>query len=109
MADSMKDRLERLKNSTSDFTFEPKKEEKLITPEALFMRKVEKSIQSIDSLRSKMHSGTDQYLSLFHELKVAEAEFVSLLDDPETKFMDLPDLFLSRVENTKKKLLTKKF
>ena len=32
MADSMKDRLERLKNSTSDFTFEPKKEEKLITP-----------------------------------------------------------------------------
>ena len=109
MADSMKDRLERLKNSTSDFTFEPKKEEKLITPEAIYMRKVEKTIQTVDSLRNKMHSGTDQYLSLFHELKIAEIEFVKLIEDPETKFMDLPDLFLSRVENTKKKLLTKKF
>lgn len=109
MADSMKDRLERLKNSSSDFAFEPKKEEKLITPENLYMRKVEKVIQNIDSLRTKMHSGTDQYLSLFHELKIAETEFVTLIEDPEIKFMDLPDLFLSRVEMTKKKLLTKKF
>lgn len=109
MADSIKDRLERLKNSTSDFTFEPKKEERLVTPENLYMRKVEKAIQTVESLRNKMHSGTDQYLSLFHELKIAEAEFVTMIDDPETKFMDLPDLFLSWVDNTKKKLLTKKF
>ena len=109
MADSMRDRLERLKNSNPDFNFEPRKEEKLITPEALYMRKVEKAIQVVESLRNKMHSGTDQYLSLFHELKIAEAEFVAMIDDPETKFMDLPDLFLSRVDNTKKKLLTKKF
>ena len=107
MADSMRDRLERLKNSNPDFNFEPRKEEKLITPEALYMRKVEKAIQVVESLRNKMHSGTDQYLSLFHELKIAEAEFVAMIDDPETKFMDLPDLFLSRIENTKKK--TKQF
>lgn len=108
MTDSMKDRLERLKNSYSDFPFEHR-EEKLVTSESLYMKKVEKAIQNIESLRNKMHSGTDQYLSLFHELKIAESEFTLLIDNPETKFMDLPDLFLARVENTKKKLLTQKF
>ena len=115
MAETMRDRLERLKNSSSygDFEIkrkeEPSAEKKLFTPETVYMKKVDKIIGEIESLRTKMHSGTDQYISLYQELKKAEEDFLSLLQDPEQKCMDLPAAFISKVDNTKKKLLTKKF
>ena len=115
MGETMRERLERLKG-TSSRDFESRKEEqffssekKLLTPETIYMKKVDTVIATIEFLRTKMHSGTDQYLSLYHELKKAEADFIALLDDPENKFMDLPGIFINRVENTKKILLTKKF
>ncbi|HIH14916.1 MAG: hypothetical protein QT08_C0014G0021 [archaeon GW2011_AR17] len=112
--ETVRDRLVRLKNTSFQGGFEPRREErpkedKFLTPESQYMKKVEKAIAQVESLRTKMHSGTDQYISLYQELKVAEDEFVKLLIDPEQKFMDLPTAFISKVDNTKKKLLTKKF
>lgn len=66
-------------------------------------------MEIIENLRTKMHSGTDQYLSLYLELKKAEDDFLLLLVDPERQYMDLPNSFLNRVEIVKKQLLTKKF
>ena len=114
MAETMRDRLERLKNTSSsqDFGFrtkeEPVQEKKLLSPETIYMKKVEKAMTQIETLRTKMHSGTDQYISLYQELKKAEEDFLSFLKDPEEKYMDLPPVFVSKVEATKKKLLTKK-
>jgi len=115
MAESMKERLERLKNTGSDdYGFSPRREtpqpeKKFLTPESEYMKKVEKAMTSIETLRTKMHSGTDQYISLYQELKKAEEDFLVLLQNPEEKFMDLPHVFVSKVELTKKRLLTKKF
>ncbi|MBI5797993.1 hypothetical protein HZA98_03775 [Candidatus Woesearchaeota archaeon] len=113
--ESMRDRLERLKNSSSNEPIlpirreqRPFEERKFLTPETQFMKKVEKTMMTIETLRTKMHSGTDQYISLYQELRKAEEDFLELLKDPERKFMDLPAAFVSRVEQTKKKLLTKK-
>jgi len=108
--DTVRERLERLKNTPSygSYRDEQPKDNKLITPENLFMKKVEKALASVEALRSKMHTGTDQYISLYQELKFAEDEFVKLLEDPESKYMDLPTAFTSRMESAKKKLLTRK-
>ena len=114
MTDTMRDRLERLKNSSSQGNFESRardekpREEKLLTPETIFMKKADKIISTIEGLRTKMHSGTDQYISLYQELKKAEEDFLALLQDPEVKMMDFPTAFVSKVDNTNKKLLTKK-
>jgi len=114
MAETVRERLEKLKNTPTYGVYESRRderphEEKLLTPETMYMKKVDKAISQVEALRTKMHSGTDQYISLYQELKVAEDEFVKLLVDPEEKFMDLPAVFVNKVENTKKKLLTKKF
>jgi hypothetical protein len=108
--DTVRDRLERLKNTPSSGYYKPEqpRESKLLTPESIHMKKVEKALATVEAIRSKMHTGTDQYISLYQELKFAEDEFVKLLDDPETKFMDFPTAFTSRMDNAKKKLLTKK-
>ncbi|MSR86252.1 hypothetical protein EXS74_02560 [Candidatus Woesearchaeota archaeon] len=113
MVDTMRDRLERLKNTPSQRNFEPRRderprEEKLLTPETIFMKKADKLISTIEALRTKMHSGSDQYISLYQELKKAEEDFLALLQDPEVKTMDFPAAFVSKVDSTKKKLLTKK-
>jgi len=115
MPETMRERLERLKNSSSGDFESLKKEEqpsiterKFFSSETVYMKKVEKMIHQIESLRTKMHSGTDQYISLYQELKKAEEDFLSLTQDLEQKSMDLPAVFLSRVEEVKKKLLTKK-
>ena len=113
MAETVRQRLEKLKNTPTYGVYEPRREErpreeKLLTPETIYMKKVDKCIAIVESLRTKMHSGTDQYISLYQELKKAEEDFLSLLQDPEQKHMDLPSAFVSKVENTKKKLLTKK-
>src|SRR3989338_9556206 len=104
MADTMRDRLERLKNSSSSSTFgfktkeeqTPSKEGKLLTPETVFMKKADKIISTIESLRTKMHSGTDQYISLYQELKKEEEDFLALLQDTEVKVMDFPPAFVSK-------------
>lgn len=113
MADTVRERLERLKNTPYSGGFEARREEqhreeKVFTPESIYMKKIDKAIIQIETLRTKMHSGTDQYISLYQELKKAEEDFLSLLHNPEEKFMDLPTAFLSRVEGVKKRLLTKK-
>lgn len=113
MAETVRERLEKLKNTPYHGGFESRRderprEEKLLTPETIYMKKVDKAIALVESLRTKMHSGTDQYISLYQELKKAEEDFLALLHDPEEKFMDLPSAFVNKVENTKKKLLTKK-
>ncbi|MDP3728102.1 MAG: hypothetical protein Q8R18_01475 [bacterium] len=112
MVETVRDRLERMKN-TPYGNYEPRreepKEERFLTPESIYMKKVDKVIMQIETLRTKMHSGTDQYISLYQELKKAEEDFLALLQNPEDKFMDLPTAFSSRVESVKKKLLTKKF
>lgn len=114
MVETVRDRLEKLKNTPIQGAFESKRdekprEEKLLTPETIFMKKVDKAIMQVETLRSKMHSSSDQYITLYAELKKAEEDFLSLLNDPEQKFMDLPSAFVNKVENTKKKLITKKF
>ncbi len=113
MAETVRERLEKLKNTPYQGTYESRREErpreeKLLTPETIYMKKVDKAIALVESLRTKMHSGTDQYISLYQELKKAEEDFLSLLQDPEEKYMDLPSAFTSKVDNTKKKLLTRK-
>lgn len=114
MAETVRERLEKLKNTPFHGGFEqrreqPQREEKLLTPETQYMKKVDKVIQQIDTLRTKMHSGTDQYISLYQELKKAEEDFLALLEEPDQKGMDFPTAFVTKVDNTKKKLLTKKF
>ena len=111
--ETVRERLEKLKNTPYQGAYESRRderprEEKLLTPESIYMKKVDKAIMQIEALRTKMHSGTDQYISLYQELKKAEEDFLSLLQDPEQKNMDFPTAFLSKVESTKKKLLTKK-
>lgn len=113
MADTMRERLERIKNTSSSGNFEPRREErrreeKFLTPESQYMKKVDKVIAEIEAFRTKMHSGTDQYISLYQELKKAEEDFLELVKNPDQGFMDLPTAFTSRIESVKKKLLTKK-
>lgn len=98
--ETVRDRLERLKDPY-------KKPEPQITPETIFMRKVEKAIQKIESIRKKMLSDSAQYLSLFYELRKAEDEFLMLLDDKEMKFLDLPDSFMKLIDSTKAKIRRK--
>src|SRR3989338_3837906 len=112
--ETVRDRLVRLKNTPYQRVYESRREErpkedKFLTPESQYMKKVEKAIMQIEVLRTKMHSGTDQYISLYQELKKAEEDFLELLKNPEEKLMDLPTAFISKVDNSKKKLLTKKF
>ena len=115
MGETMRERLERLKNAPSERVFKQRRDEpsarenRLLTPETIFMRKADKVISTIEALRTKMHSGTDQYISLYQELKKAEEDFLTLLQDPEQKRMDFPTAFISKIESAKKKLLTKKW
>ena len=104
MVDTVKERLDKMRYEPEN----PSSGDKLLTPETIFMKKVEKSIMKIDNLRTKMTSGSEQYISLYEELKEAEQDFCKLINDPETKFMDFPSIFVSRVDTAKKKLITKK-
>lgn len=104
MADTVKERLDKMRYEPQN----PSNGDKLLTPETIFIKKAEKAILKMDNLRTRMTSGSEQYLSLYEELKDAEKEFTTLLDNPETKFMDFPSIFVSKVDNAKKKLVTKK-
>ncbi|MBI5871640.1 hypothetical protein HZB88_00980 [archaeon] len=106
--ETVRERLERLKRSGGSW-FSPshpaqQREEPVITPESIFMRKAEKAMNQIETLRKRMLSDTGQYISLFYELKKAEDEFLVIVQEKETKFLDLPDPFLRRMEEVKSKI-----
>lgn len=107
--ETVRERLEKMRNTpSSGYREEQPRENKLLTPESIYMKKVERALAVVEALRSKMHTGTDQYISLYQELKFAEDEFVKLLEDPDRKFMDLPSVFLNRMDTANKKLITRK-
>ena len=115
MAESMKERLERLQRSTRAVRqpltrdeLDPRPSQKLITPESVYMRKVEKVMTRHANTKKKMLADTGQYLSLYHELKKLEEDFLALLDDPEIKFLDLPRVFVQKVNAMKARILNKK-
>jgi len=115
MVEEMKARLRRIKQrpvrvreplSRDELGIEPRK--KLISPESVYMKKVEKVISKHGETKRKMLSDTGQYLSLYHELKKSEDDFLALLNDPEVKFLDLPDVFLRKVADMKQEILNKR-
>jgi len=113
MSEHMRNRLERLKQNPVNVRrpltvddLDPQPSKRLITPETVYMRKVERVMMKHTETKRKMLSGSDQYLSLYHELKKAENDFLDLLADPEIKYLDLPDVFLQKIEEMKKKLQT---
>ena len=69
---------------------------------------LETRVDLVDEKSLKMLADSGQYLSLYHELKKAEKDFFALLDDPEIKFLDLPDVFVQKVNRMKKKILNQK-
>lgn len=105
--ETVRERLERLKKTPPSSwppTIHYVEREPIITPEAVFMRKAEKIINNLESIRKKMLSDTGQYLSLFYELKKAENEFINLLQEKEVKFLDLPENFVRKLEEIKAKI-----
>lgn len=114
MVESIRERLERLRNtptkSLEPLQKDPRVEEakRMISPESVFMKKVEKAMMQHSDIKKKMLSDSGQYLSLYYELNKAEESFLSLVNDPEVKFLDLPDVFMQRVETMKHVILAKK-
>ena len=115
MSESMKDRLRKIKQqpirvrqplSRDELGLEPVK--KLISPESVYMKKVEKVISKHAETKRKMLSDTGQYLSLYHELKKAEDDFLALLDDPDVKFLELPDVFVQKVRLIRDQITNKR-
>lgn len=114
MVESIRERLERLKN-TPPRSFEPlqrdprvEEAKRMISPESVFMKKVEKVMIQYGDVKKKMLSDSGQYLSLYYELKKAEEAFLALVNDPEVKFLDLPDVFMQKVEAMRLNILAKK-
>ncbi len=115
MVETMKERLERLKAKpirvreplTRD-ELSPNPSRALLTPESVYMKKVEKVMKNHAETKRKMLSDSGQYLSLYYELKKAEDDFLALLSDHEVKFLDLPDAFLQKVMTMKEKILARR-
>lgn len=117
MAETVRERLERLKNQPST-PFRPnyqpveerprQEQPKPFSPENLFMKKVEKVMNDIDILRKKMFSDSGQYLSLYYDYKKKEKEFLDIVESTETKNIDLPDFFVTRLEEFGTRLKSKK-
>ncbi len=116
MVESIRERLERLKNAPPKVTLPlsdqerstPTERKPMITPESVYMRKVEKLIANLESMKARMKSDSGQYLSMYYDLKKAEKEFLESIEEPEAKFYDLPDAFLHRVAAIREKIETKK-
>ena len=106
--ETMRDRLEKLKNQRwgipkpidKDVTGVHQK----ITPESLFMKKLDKSMSNIESIRKKVLADSNSYLSLFYELRKAEKEFLEILKEKEDKELMLPDHYLNKIEDVKNKI-----
>jgi len=113
--DSVRERLERMKNNPRrvpsplpNNEINPKSEKGLLSPESVFLRKIEKSMSQIKEIQSKMNSDSGQYLSLYYDLKKYEKEFLDLIDDPEIKFLDLPEMSMRRIKDLQSKIRNKK-
>jgi hypothetical protein len=106
--ESVRDRLEKLKNKPwhvapaldKDVTGMHKK----ITPESVFMKKLDKAMSNIESIRKKVLADSNSYLSLFYELRKAEREFLEILNEKEEKELLLPEHYLNKIEETKNKI-----
>jgi hypothetical protein len=113
MAESMRERLERLRNkgpvrpplSREDLDSEPTK--KLLSPESLYMKKVDKLVTNMINLKKKMSGDSGSYLSLYYDLKKAEKQFLDALEDPEVQFLDMPEFWTQKIEDIKKQVLSK--
>ena len=115
MIESVRERLERMQNKPrrvapplSKDELDPRPEKVLLSPESVFMRKLEKVMKRISELKKKMNSDSGQYLSLYYDLKKAEQEFLELVDHPEVQYLDLSDIFMSKVKELKKEINNKK-
>jgi hypothetical protein len=115
MAETVRERLEKLKErkpyvnmplSRDDLNPQPTK--KLLTPESVFIKKIDKMANHVINLKKKMHKDSGSYLSLYYDLKKAEKTLLNTIEDPEIQFMDLPQIWIDRIENIKAKLLAKK-
>ncbi|MBT3324253.1 hypothetical protein HN681_04715 [archaeon] len=114
--DTVRERLERLKAKPrrvglplSEDEINPRPEKVLLSPESIFMRKIEKLMSSITSTKKKMLADSGQYLSLYYDLKKQEKEFLETLDDPELQYLDIPDIFMQKINNMKKRIIDHKF
>jgi hypothetical protein len=108
---SVRERLEKLKNQPRRVEpalrpneIAPSAEKVLLSPESVFMRKVEKLMKGIDELKKKMHSDTGQYLSLYYDLKKAEQDFIEAVEDADMDYLDVPRVFLQKIEQYKSKI-----
>tara|TARA_Y100000310_G_scaffold313633_1_gene362197 strand:- start:723 stop:1073 length:351 start_codon:yes stop_codon:yes gene_type:complete len=115
MSESVRERLERMQNSPrrvapplSRDEINPRLEKVLLSPESVFIRKIEKVMKRIECLKKKMNSDSGQYLSLYYDLKKAEIEFLELINHPEVQYLDLSDIFMSKAKALKKEIENKK-
>jgi len=106
--ESMRDRLEKLKNSPWRVPNPVDKDvtgmHKPVTPESVFMKKLDKAMSNIEQIRKKILADSDSYLSLFYELRKAEKEFLEILNEKEEKELILPEHYLNKIEDTKNKI-----
>ena len=113
MVESIRERLQRLQNTPSrpiePLVRDPGAQEvrKILSPESVFMKKVEMVMTQYAEIKRKMLSDSGQYLSLYYELHKAEETFVTLVEDPEVKYLDLPEVFLQKVDALKQNILAK--
>jgi len=108
MVESVRDRLEKLKNSRWSVPNPVDKDvtgmHKPLTPESVFMKKLDKAMSNIEAIRKKVLADSNSYLSLFYELRKAEAEFLELLKEQDDKELMLPDHYLKKIEEVKSRI-----
>jgi hypothetical protein len=114
MSESMRERLERIKHKGSSVRMplsnddlDPQPMKKLLTPESVYMKKIDKLIHNLAGLKKKMHADSGSYLSLYYDLKKAEKELLEAIEDPEKQFMDLPEIWVQKIEDLKLKIKNK--
>ncbi|MFH1972810.1 MAG: hypothetical protein ABIJ18_05015 [archaeon] len=108
MVETVRERLEKLKHSQWRAHTSLDKDvtgmHKQITPETVFMKKIDKAISNIEIIRKKVLADSNSYLSLFYELRKAEAEFLELLKELDDKELFLPDHYLTKIKQIKSKI-----
>jgi len=78
-----------------------------LTIDKVYRAKVEKAMKSIESITQKTKtSGT--YLSMYYDLKKAEDEFTSVLDEAKQKHVEFTPEFSDKIEAVKKRLRTRR-
>jgi hypothetical protein len=107
----VRDRLEKMRDqprkvapALRDDEMSSNTDKVLLSPETVFMRKVEKSMKIIDSLKKKMHGDSGQYLSLYYDLKRAEKDFLEAVENSDIEYLDIPHVFLQKVDKYKESI-----